>query len=206
MRSGGAFGAANPAHPRARAAASRMHGPRAMKRLISIATLFTAACTTPTDPVDEAVQELVSTTPFADGNNYPPEDELRRLVLQYCGMTRDGITTYRGLTGTYQRLGLTAVDEPLRLSLVATQDDPFARGTFTGSYRTAAGGTAAYAGRFMAIPDNPAIGAALALDTNADGENDKLYFVLAIRRSFGQVRGLCLAGADRPFLLSRTLF
>jgi len=176
-----------------------------MRRLATIAMLFTSACTTAPDPLDEAAQELLSTTPFADGTHYPPEEELRLLVLQYCGMTRDGITTYRGLTGTYQRLGLTAVDEPVRLAFVATQDDPFARGTFSGAYRTASG-TAPYAGRFMAIPDNPAIGAALALDTDSDGENDTLYFVLAIRRSFGQVRGLCLAGADHPFLLSRALF
>jgi len=164
-----------------------------MKRLVSIAALLLTACTTEPDPVEEVATELVSA-----------EAELDQLVLQYCGMTRDGVTTYRGLAGKYQRLGLTAVDEPVRLALVAVEDDPSAGGTFTGTYRTAHG-TAAYAGRFTAFPDNPAIGAAFALDTNADGENDKLYFVLAIRRSFGLVRGLCLAGANHPFLLSRTL-
>ena len=56
------------------------------------------------------------------------------------------------------------------------------------------------------LPDNPAIGAAFMLDTDSNGEYDKLYFVLAIRRSFGLVRGLCLSGADHPFLLSRSYF
>lgn len=177
-----------------------------MKLLASIATLFIASCSLEPDPVDEVAEEILSTPRLADGNNFPPEEELRLLVLQYCGMTRDGVTTYRGLTGTYQRMGLTGVDEPLRLALVATQEDPYAKGTFTGTYKTAAGTTALYAGSFMAIPDNPAIGAAFALDTDGNGENDKLYFVLAIRRSFGLVRGLCLAGADHPFLMARTLF
>ncbi len=177
-----------------------------MKQLAVIAPLFIVACTTQPDPVDEVVQEILSTPAFVDGNNFPPEEELERLVLQYCAMTRGGVTTYRGLTGTYQRLGLLAIDEPVRLKLVATQDDPDAKGTFTGTSRTATGATTPYAGRFAAIPDNPAIGAAFVLDTDSDGEYDKLYFVLAIRRSLGQVRGLCLAGADHPFLMSRTYF
>lgn len=133
------------------------------------------------------------------------EQELDQQVLQYCGMTRDGVTTYRGLTGTYVRLGLTAIDEPLRLALVATHDDPDAKGTFTGTYASATG-SSAYAGNFGAIPDNPAIGAAFMLDTNGDHEYDKLYFVLAIRRSFGLVQGLCLEGANHPFLMARSYF
>lgn len=166
-----------------------------MNKLILIALL--SACTTePDEPLDDVAQDV----------NFPPEDELDQLVLQYCGMTRDGVTTYKGLTGMYQRLGLTGIEEPLRLSLLATKDDPDASGTFSGTYKTRAGSTASYAGRFAAIPDNPAIGAAFVLDTNSDGEYDNLYFVLAIRRSFGLVRGLCLAGADHPFLLSRTFF
>ncbi|MBA3458866.1 MAG: hypothetical protein H0T46_02815 [Deltaproteobacteria bacterium] len=175
-------------------------------KLLLVALLVTAACVTESDPDDAVAQEIESSPAFGDGDNFPPEEELARLVLQYCGMTRDGVTTYKGLTGTYQRLGLTGSTEPVRLKLLATQDNPDARGTFTGTYRTANGSTAPYAGRFAAIPDNPAIGAAFVLDTNSDGENDKLYFVLAIRRSFGQVRGLCLAGAEHPFLMSRTYF
>ena len=180
-----------------------MHGPAAsvvqcsiaMKHLAFVALLFTTACATEPDPVDDIEQEI----------NFPPEEELKQLVLQYCAMPRDGVTSYKGMTGTYQRLGLTGIDEPVRLKLVTTQDEPDAKGTFTGTYKSATGVTA-YAGRFGAIPDNPAIGAAFLLDTNSDGEYDKLYFVLAIRRSFGQVAGLCLAGADHPFLLSRTYF
>ena len=163
-----------------------------MKKLIF---LFLAACATDPEPLDEASQDI----------NFPPEEELDQLVLQYCGMTRDGVTTYKGLTGTYQRLGLTGEDEPLRLSLVATTDEPFTKGTFSGTYKTRTG-VASYAGNFGTLPDNPAIGAAFLLDTDSNGEYDKLYFVLAIRRSLGLVRGLCLAGADHPFLLSRSYF
>jgi hypothetical protein len=169
-----------------------------MKQLALVAAVFMAACTTEPDSVDEVAQQSTS--------SFTSEQELEQLVLQYCGMTRDGVTTYGGLTGTYQRMGLTAVDEPVRLTLVATQDDPQAKGTFTGTYKTTTGSIAAYAGRFGALPDNPAIGAAFMLDTNADGDYDKLYFVLAIRRSFGLVRGLCLEGADHPFLMARSYF
>lgn len=167
-----------------------------MNYLALIATIFIAACTTEPDSVDEVAQETT----------FPSEQELEQQVLLYCGMTRDGVTTYGGLTGTYQRMGLTGTDEPVRLTLLATQDDPQAKGTFTGTYKTATGAIASYAGRFGAIPDNPAIGAAFMLDTNSDNDYDKLYFVLAIRRSFGMVRGLCLQGADHPFLMSRSYF
>lgn len=142
-----------------------------------------------------------ATEPEAEISQATTEQELDQLVLQYCGMTRDGVTTYRGLTGTYQRLGLPAAGEPVRLTLVAMHDDPDAKGTFTGTF-----GAASYAGRFGAIPDNPAIGAAFMLDTNSDGEYDKLYFVLAIRRAFGLVQGLCLEGADHPFLMARSYY
>ena len=163
-----------------------------MKHLALSSVLLLAACADEPDPNDDVAR--VST-----------EQELEQEVLQYCAMTRDGVTTYKGLSGTYQRMGLLALDEPVRWKLMATRDDPDARGTFSGTFDSSAG-IAAYAGRFAAIPDNPAIGAALVLDTNSDGEYDKLYFVLAIRRSLGQVRGLCLQGADHPFLLSRTYF
>jgi hypothetical protein len=159
---------------------------------LALVPLIFTACATEPEPVDDVSQ---ATT----------EQELEQQVLQYCAMTRDGVTTYKGLTGTYRRLGLTAIDEPTRLTFVTTHDEPDAKGTFTGSYQTATG-AASYAGRFGAIPDNPAIGAALMLDTNSDGEYDKLYFVLAIRRSLGAVRGLCLEGADHPFLMARSYF
>ena len=143
-----------------------------------------------------------ATEPEAEVSQATTEQELDQLVLQYCGMTRDGVTTYQGLTGTYRRLGLTVAGEPLRMTLVAPHDDPDAKGTFTATF----GAGTTYAGRFGAIPDNPAIGAAFMLDTNGDGEYDKLYFVLAIRRAFGLVQGLCLEGADHPFLLARSYY
>jgi hypothetical protein len=164
-----------------------------MKQLALIGPLLVTACATEPETLDEVSQQST-------------EQELDQLVWQYCAMTRDGVTTYNGLTGTYQRMGLYGVDEPVRLSLTATDDEHYVRGTFSGTFRAPSGAITAYAGRYGALPDNPAIGAAFMLDTNSDGEYDKLYFVLAMRRSFGQVRGLCLEGAEHPFLLARTYF
>lgn len=164
-----------------------------MKQLALIASILVTACATESDPLDDVSQES-------------SEQQLDQLVWQYCAMTRDGVTSYAGLTGTYQRMGLLGVDEPVRLSLTEIPDEHYVRGTFTGTYKAASGAITPYAGRYGALPDNPAIGAAFMLDTSSDGEFDKLYFVLAIRRSYGQVRGLCLEGANHPFLLSRSYF
>jgi hypothetical protein len=125
----------------------------------------------------------------------------------YCpSVPRSPVTTYRGISGSYVRLGLSEIGEPLRLSLVAEQDDPEARGTFTGLYTGENGLPASYAGTFAALPDNPAIGPVIAFDSNTDGEFDDAYFVLGISRSFGRVRGLCLGGAEHPFQLTRSFY
>jgi hypothetical protein len=137
----------------------------------------------------------------------PELSSVEQDVNFYCpGVTTTGVQTYRGLTGTYVRLGLSAPGEPLRLSLVAEQDDTDARGTFTGLYTGENGLPASYAGRFGALADNPAIGAFLALDTNSDEAWDDSYFVIGITRSLGRVRALCLVGEGQPFQLSRTLY
>ena len=137
----------------------------------------------------------------------PELSSVEQDVNLYCpGVTTTGVTTYRGLSGTYVRLGLSSPGEPLRLTLVAEQDDTDARGTFTGLYTGTNGLPASYAGRFGALADNPAIGAFFALDTNRDGAWDDSYFVLGITRSFGTVRALCLAGDTHPFQLSRSYY
>jgi len=130
-----------------------------------------------------------------------------RLVTLYCpGISRaDGVPTYKGLTGTYQRFGTGDEGEPYRLVLVAAHDDPDARGTFTGTRIGPNGTLVPYAGAFAALPDNPAIGAVITLDIGDDGRWDQSMFVLGVSRWFGRVTGLCLAGATRPFLMSRTL-
>jgi hypothetical protein len=123
----------------------------------------------------------------------------------YCpGIDRAaGVTTYRGLAGTYVRLGLPVAEEPYRLTFVTVVDDPDAIGTFAGLR-----GLVPYAGGFRAIPDNPAIGAALALDIGGDGRFDETYFVLGLRRSWSgaTITGVCLTGREHPFLMTRSYF
>jgi hypothetical protein len=175
-----------------------------MKYLAAI-LLFTA-CTSEPDLVDQITQDLEPTRPsYAAPDGEPTIDQL---VALYCPgvVYAAGVPTYKGLTGTYARLGLSANGEPLRVKLAAQKDDPDAYGTFSGTWTGNDGLPVVYAGRFAALPDNPAIGAAIAFDLDAEEGFDEVYFVLGIRRSLGLVRGLCLAGAERPFLLSRTWF
>ena len=127
-------------------------------------------------------------------------------MAQYCPGIYTSVETYAGLSGTYARVGVTSATEPVRLTLVATRDDGDAQGTFAGTYSSESGLLAAYAGRFSASTDNPAIGAVLALDVGGNAEYDHVYFVLGLRRSFGRVRALCLAGAEQPFMMMRTLY
>ncbi|KAB2898356.1 MAG: hypothetical protein F9K40_11505 [Kofleriaceae bacterium] len=128
----------------------------------------------------------------------------------YCpGIDRAaGVPTYRGLAGTYVRLGLPAEDEPYRLAFATVVDDPEAVGTFAGLRGTASGTLGPYAGAFRAIPDNPAIGPALGLDVGGDGRYDATHFVLGLRRSLSgaTITRICLSGDEHPFLLVRTYF
>lgn len=157
------------------------------------------ACAEP-DPIDEILQDVDATKPpYADG-----DVTIDELVARYCPgvVFADGVTTYRGITGTYRRSDAAATGELSRLVLVAQRDDPDAAGTFTAT-------TAPFAltsGKFAAITDNPAIGAAISFDVGGDGAWDDLHFVLGTRRAFGRVAALCLAGPARPFMLTRTLF
>ncbi len=137
-------------------------------------------------------------------------DDTEQAVALACpGITTSGATNYRGLSGTYLRLGLPAVGEPYRLTFVPEPDAPEVfgtHGTYSGTRMMPSGVPAPYAGRFQAVPDNPAIGAALLLDVTGDGEFDQTYFVLGLQQSLGRVRSLCLIGGDQPFLLKRALY
>ena len=177
-----------------------------MKRLAAI--LFITACASEPDLVDEIAQNSEPLPSYAEPENTDGEPTIDELVATHCPgvVYADGVKTYKGLTGTYARYGLSAAGEPLRFKLTAQKDDPDAIGTFTGTWTGADGLPVVYAGSFAALPDNPAIGAAIAFDIDAEQGYDKVYFVLGIKRSFGLVRGLCLAGAERPFLMSRTWF
>jgi len=175
--------------------AQRVHSRARMNHRALLLLLF-AGCTELDD--ETITDELLSTSDF------------ETQIAFYCpGIDRAaGVPGYRGIAGTYVRLGLPAAGEPYRLGLLTTADDPDAIGTFAGLRGTAAGTVAAYAGSFRAIPDNPAIGAAMALDIGADGRFDETYFVLGLRRSFtgATIASICLTGRDHPFLMTRTLF
>ena len=163
-----------------------------------LALLALSACATAeSDPVDEFLQDVDAAPPVYE----PSIDEL---VALHCPgvIYADGVQTYKGLSGTYRRVGVAPAGEPTKLVLFAIKDDPDAQGTFSGTRAPAT----PIAGRFAAIGDNPAIGAAMGFDTNSDGKFDQTTFVLGLRRSFGRVQGLCLAGADKPYLMTRTLF
>src|SRR5262245_56655525 len=120
--------------------------------LLFLATL--AACVDVDEDTVTASDELLST------------DDFESQIAFYCpGIDRAaGVPDYRGLTGTYVRLGFPAVDEPYRLSLAVMPDPNITIGTFAGLRGTSTGALAPYAGAFRAMPDNPAIGAALVLD------------------------------------------
>jgi hypothetical protein len=152
--------------------------------------LLAACATEPTD-VDEVFQSASA-----------PAYDVPSQVAIYCPGVVDEVTTYRGLSGTYRRYDLAAAGEPTKLVLTAAHDDPDAAGTFTGTRSPAT----AVSGKFLAIGDNPAIGAAIAFDFGGDGTWDQALFVLGTRRSLGRVAALCLSGAERPFLLTRSLF
>lgn len=132
------------------------------------------------------------------------DETTQDIVSSYCpGVAMTGAPSLFGLGGTYQRYGATVAGEPVRLTLFAMDDHGNATGTFFGTRATDTGLAAPYAGLFRALPDNPAIGAVLSLDTDSDGELDETYWILGLSRSFGLVRGLCLSGAEHPFLMAR---
>jgi hypothetical protein len=159
-----------------------------MKYLAWIALLTACA----TDPADDELEQSLD------------EATIDELVAKHCPgvVYADGVTTYRGLTGTYRRYDVAPAGEPTKLTLFAFRDDPDAAGTFTGTRAP----NAPFSGRFAAIGDNPAIGAAISFDVGADGVWDHVHFVLGTRRSYGRVAALCLAGAETPFLMTRSLF
>lgn len=175
-------------------------------QLALTAVLFAACADRQPDLVDEIVQDVGPTPPAYASADPAGEPSFDELMATYCpGIVTRGAPTYRGLSGTYQYIGVPAAGEPWRLTLLAQHDDPDAAGTFLGTRVTEDGWLAGYAGRFAALPDNPAIGAVFAFDTDGDERWDEVHFVLGITRTFGLVRGLCLAGAEHPFLLARVL-
>jgi hypothetical protein len=158
--------------------------------------LLAACATEPTEPTENADVDEVFQAASVPAYDVPSQ------VALYCPGVVEEVTTYRGLSGTYRRYGVAAAGEPTKLVLTAAHDDPDAEGTFTGTRAPAT----AVTGNFLAIGDNPAIGAAIAFDYGADGTWDQALFVLGTRRSLGRVAALCLSGAEHPFLLTRSLF
>ena len=181
-------------------AASPVQRRSRMKRLLVL--VCSSACATAASDETELLEELLATTPDA------PAPATQELVATHCpGVDHAaGVQTYKGLAGTFRRTQPAALGEPVRLTFATLRDDPDAEGTFGGTRIGANGFLQLYAGRFFAIGDNPAIGAAMALDTNGDGQIDTTHFVLGLTRAAGKITKLCLAGTTRPFLLTRSLF
>lgn len=169
--------------------------------LSSILTLSTALIALPgcAELPDDATatDELTATSATADP------------IATWCpGIDRAaGVPNYRGLAGTYRRVGVAAATEPYQLSLAPTVDTPDADGSFTGYEAGATGWPVRIAGHFHALPDNPAIGAALWLDLGNDDSIDRTYFVLGLRRSASgaTITALCLQGPSHPGLYTRSL-
>lgn len=163
-----------------------------MRLIVPFLVMAVAGCVTSVDDEELDVEtstiesDLVTTCPGVD--------------------TSAGVTTYKGLAGSYQRYGLPAVGEPLSIRFTTTKDDPDAAGWYSGTKTGVTGWPVYYAGIFTTIADNPAIGAALNLDTNNDGKLDQTFFVLGLAHAYGKVSGICLVGANAPFLLTRVGF
>ena len=148
--------------------------------------LVVSACAT-ASPDDDSLDQLVA--------NAPANPET--VTGNYCpNVTGSGVTTYRGLLGNFRRATTAVTGEPTQIYFAPVHDDPDAAGWYYSGF---------HAGSFRAIPDNPAIGAALALDTDGDGKLDQTFFVLGLARTT-TVTALCLVGANHPFELDRSLY
>lgn len=154
--------------------------------------------------IDDGVDALVAQADVPE----PPSAAARTAAMVQCPLvdTGAGVTSYDGLAGTYRRYGLVPAGEPVKLTFAPIVDDPDANGTFTGLRAATLGLPTPIGGSFLALPDNPAIGAILGLDTDASGEIDTSYPVLGLHRNFlGQIDAICVIGAA-PFQITRSLY
>lgn len=137
--------------------------------------------------------------------------EAAATVPECPGVPFSGIEDYAGLTGYYTRSFPHPADELVTLRVLTIEQVPEWIGV-RGEYRALVRRDGTYgveAARYLAVPNNPAIGPVIGFDLDRDDSIDELYWVLgATRNAFGRIDRLCLGksrddGSGAPFLLSR---
>lgn len=159
-----------------------------------------------------AVLMLVGCGVDAQRQTEPGEEEVAVVQSSLGASTCPGswlaVPSYDGLSGTYTRT--TALPAPAgemtQVSFAATAGTTMPA---TGSYsRWVQGSYVLQFGGYSALPDNPAIGAALAFGHTGfpqDGSSpSEVYFVLGLKRNLtGKISALCVLKGGTPFTLQR---
>jgi hypothetical protein len=177
--------------------------------------LLLSGCATGVDGDIAALEEVAALAPDdLDLIDRSGEVQVVRAVssLPQCpGITLDGIESYDGFRGYYLRSAPYVDDELVTLHVLTLEENPESIST-TGNYQALVRRGSLFAfetGRYLAAPNNPAIGPALGLDLDRDGFIDELYWVLgATRNAYGRIDTLCLGksrddGSGSPFLMTR---
>lgn len=176
------------------------------------ASLLLLGCATETDEDLALLEDVASTAPADVDVHVDVERPLHAATVPECpGVPTTGIDSYEGFTGYYLRGAPYVEGELVTLNVLTLERNPDWIGV-DGNYQALVrrGGLFAYElGRYLAVPNNPAIGPALGLDLDRDGAIDELYWVLgATRNLYGRIDKLCLGksrddGSGSPFLMTR---
>ncbi len=175
-----------------------MHSPLASLGFV----LSLGACATTTDDVilDEVPDDVVA----------------QQSTTQSLGCTDlvpDGVDSVRGLAGSYVRFGAAGSDELVSLNirtLVEHADSIGVTGDWNGVMKR---GTlyGVEHGTYIALPDNPAVGALLGLHSPGHQDDANFYFIVGVRRNAAHkmsalciVKGVQAPMTATPFLLQRT--
>jgi hypothetical protein len=112
--------------------------------------------------------------------------------------------TLTGLVGSYTRYGFTPGDGQIVYVTLAGSDGYHAQGPFTRFVAARNGGVALQSGSYIAIGENPAIGAAISF-IDGSGTPFDTYFILGIQRDpLGKkIIAIQLLLRDTPIVLHR---
>lgn len=184
-----------------------------MRTLWTLPLVLFLGCVEPS--TDDAIANLrdvaTSTADELGGERAVGVLHLGDPIAECPGMTQVGIEDYDGIVGYYTRFFPYVSDELITLRIRTVAHDPEWIGV-SGEYTATVQRDGLYAvegGTFLAVPNNPAIGPAIAFDIDDDGAVDELYWVLgATRNVFGNIDKLCVGksrsdGSGSPFLLYR---
>jgi hypothetical protein len=166
---------------------------RNAKTICYLAAL-TVAAACGSEAHDPVLDELASLAPPAP---QPEADGKSDGDVYFCpGSWEDGLSDVSGLAGYYQSSFLTPRDGLLALNLVSTLFDAEsigAQGSFIATMREG-GVIGVETGRYLAAPNNPAIGAVIALQHG--DRNATYHWVSGSRRTLsGKISALCLIEA-----------